>query len=172
MAMIKCPFCQISYVDNTIYCAECGHYLLEDETRETDRLAEEEAGWLGEKIKPEVDSPHHLGSKPLTVRLKIGASKRVVELPLEKVVHIGRVDPNLNIFPEVDVTDDIAPEKSVSRRHARILREGGRVVVEDLGSVNGTFINSKKLDPYLPEALGSGDTLQLGTLLMEVEIIR
>ena len=170
--MIKCPFCQVSYVDNTIYCAECGHYLLDDETRETDQLEEEEAGWLGDKIKPAVDSPLPLGTKPLKIRLKIGSSKRVVELPLDKVVHIGRVDPNLNIFPEIDVTDDIAPEKSVSRRHARILREGGKIVIEDLGSVNGTFINSKKLDPYLPESLGSGDTLQLGTLLIEVEIMK
>ena len=170
--MIKCPFCQISYVDNTIYCAECGHYLLEDEKRETDRLEDEKAGWLGEHIEPGIDSSLHVGSRTLTIRFSIGSNKRVVELPLEKVVHIGRVDPNLNIFPEIDVTDDIAPEKSVSRRHARIARDGGRIIVEDLGSVNGTFINSKKLDPYLPEPLGSGDTLQLGTLLIEVEILK
>ena len=59
---------------------------------------------------------------------------------------------------------------TVSRRHARILKREGTVVVEDLGSINGTFINGKRLAPYLPEALHDGDQLQLGKLLIEVEL--
>ena len=43
-------------------------------------------------------------------------------------------------------------------------------MVEDLGSINGTFINGKRLAPYLPEALHDGDQLQLGKLLIEVEL--
>jgi pSer/pThr/pTyr-binding forkhead associated (FHA) protein len=58
----------------------------------------------------------------------------------------------------------------VSRRHARILKQGGMVVVEDMGSINGTFINGKRLDPYLPEVLNDGDILQLGKLKIEVKI--
>jgi len=169
--MIKCPFCQISYVDNTVFCSECGYYLLEDDTRETDRL-EDDMGWLGESVDGEADASVQLDSKPPTVRLKIGAKEREVEMLLDKVIHVGRLDPNLNVYPEIDVTDDISPSKSVSRRHARILKQGNEVMVEDLGSVNGTYINSKKLDPYLPETLHHGDTLQLGTLLIKVQILK
>lgn len=170
--MVKCPFCQISYVENTLFCTECGYYLLDNDKRETDRLEEEEeASWAGPPKSFEPVFAPEVDSRLLTLRLKIGAKKRIVETPLDKVIHIGRLDPNLNIFPEIDVTDDIAPEKNVSRRHARILKQGSKIVVEDLGSVNGTFVNSKKLEPYLPETLVTGDTLQLGALRIEIEIL-
>jgi pSer/pThr/pTyr-binding forkhead associated (FHA) protein len=38
--------------------------------------------------------------------------------------------------------------------------------------VNGTFINGKRLDPYVPEVLKDGDTLQFGTLLAEVKVLK
>ena len=44
------------------------------------------------------------------------------------------------------------------------------VVVEDLGSVNGTFVNGNRLAPHRPEALHTGDQLQLGELLIEVDL--
>jgi len=50
------------------------------------------------------------------------------------------------------------------------LKREGTVVVEDLGSINGTFINGKRLAPYLPEMLNDGDSLQLGRLLIEVKL--
>ena len=170
--MVKCPFCQISYVDNTIFCTECGYYLLDDEKRETDKLERDEAVWLGDMSKPSTDFTEALNTRPPTLRLKIGPQKREVELLLDRVILVGRVDPTMNIYPEIDVTEDISPSKSVSRRHARILKDGNNVIVEDLGSVNGTFINSKKLDPYLPETLTHDDILQVGTLLIKVEILK
>jgi hypothetical protein len=44
--MIKCPFCQTLHVDNTIFCNECGHYLLEDRGRETDPLDTIDMNWV------------------------------------------------------------------------------------------------------------------------------
>lgn len=52
--------------------------------------------------------------------------------------------------------DDI----SVSRRHAVVRREGANVVVEDLGSLNGTYLNGRLITG--PEPVGHGDTLQIG----------
>ena len=52
--------------------------------------------------------------------------------------------------------DDI----SVSRRHAVVRREGARVVVEDLGSLNGTYLNGRRIAG--PEPLHHGDRLQIG----------
>lgn len=83
---------------------------------------------------------------------------------------MGRLDPASNVFPEIDLTPDDDLTKSVSRRHAAVFKQGGAIVVEDLASINGTFINGKRLAPYLPEALSDGDILQLGRLLIEVKI--
>lgn len=171
--MIKCQFCHTLHVDNTIFCDECGNYLLEDEKRETDPLDVGETGWIGNTTaEPGFASSYQQNMHRLAIRLKIGAAKREVEAPLDKVIHVGRVDPSSNVFPEIDLTDDDVVSKCVSRRHARILRQENRVVVEDLGSVNGTFINGNRLAPYLPETLSDGDTLQLGKLLIEVKILQ
>lgn len=168
--MIKCPFCQTPHVDGTLFCSECGTYLLEDDKRGTDPLGTSEIGWMG-------DEPEEMGAKnaikgtgPLSVRLTIGDNKREVESPLSKAVHLGRLDPAAEVYPEIDLTNDGGLEKGVSRRHARILKREATVVVEDLGSINGTFINGKRLAPYLPETLQDGDQLQIGRLFIEVHL--
>jgi pSer/pThr/pTyr-binding forkhead associated (FHA) protein len=125
---------------------------------------------VGEGEEETEAKPSDKGTGPLAVRLKIGEQAREVEASLSKAVHLGRLDPTSDVFPEVDLTNDNGLEKGVSRRHARILKREGTVVVEDLGSINGTFINGKRLAPYLPEVLNSNDQLQLGKLLIEVQM--
>ncbi|MDH4137363.1 MAG: FHA domain-containing protein, partial [Anaerolineae bacterium] len=71
-----------------------------------------------------------------------------------------------------DLATDDALDKGVSRRHAKITRRGREVFIEDLGSMNGTFVNRKKLTPYLPEALRDGDQLQLGKLMLRVSFTK
>jgi len=56
------------------------------------------------------------------------------------------------------LTDD-----GVSRRHARIVRSGESYVLEDLGSANGTFVRSQKVDRH---TLVDGDVFQLGPSVM------
>jgi hypothetical protein len=170
--MIKCPFCQVSYVANTVFCSECGQYLLDDQKRETDPLNGDK-GWVGQAVdKPSTGPLPQLNARQIAVHFKIGPHRREVELPLNKVIHLGRIDPTLDVFPDVDLSYDTASSKSVSRRHAAISRQGDTVIVEDIGSVNGSFINGRRLDPYLPEILNNGDILQLGKILIEVEIRR
>src|SRR6476619_3067936 len=53
-------------------------------------------------------------------------------------------------------------EEGMSRRHARVRREGERVLVEDLGSVNGTFVNGERLED--PRVLEEGDKIQIGPI--------
>jgi len=169
--VIKCPFCGTTHVANTLFCSECGTYLLEDDRRGTDPLGTDEIGWVGEGEDEHGSSPLVKGTGPLSIRLKIGDQERKVEASLEKAIHMGRLDPASDVFPEIDLTKDNGLEKGVSRRHARILKREGTVVVEDLGSINGTFINGKRLAPYLPEVLHQGDQLQLGKLLIEIELL-
>ena len=171
--MIKCPFCHTNHVDNTVFCSECGTYLLEDEQTETDQLDQQEMGWVGDTADGSETTPSlQPGPQPVAIRLDIGPGKREIEVKLDKIIHMGRVDPASNVFPEIDLSDNGSSTKRISRRHARILKQGDTVVIEDTGSINGTFINGKRLDPYVPEILNDGDTLQFGILLVEVKILK
>ncbi|MGD8489142.1 MAG: FHA domain-containing protein [Anaerolineae bacterium] len=55
--------------------------------------------------------------------------------------------------------DLVIPERQVSRQHARIRHEGGRHILEDLGSKNGTFVNGSEV--VEPHPLQDGDEIQI-----------
>ena len=79
---------------------------------------------------------------------------------------LGRRDPMSNIFPEVDLSK-YDPQTKISRRHARIRREGGSFVLEDLGSSNGTVLarslkEAFRVLPHQPQMLSNGDKIKLG----------
>jgi eukaryotic-like serine/threonine-protein kinase len=79
---------------------------------------------------------------------------------------IGRRDPMSNIFPEVDLTK-YDPQTKISRRHARLWREGDMFMVEDLGSSNGTTLNTSfneqfRLLPHQPRVIAHGDKIKVG----------
>lgn len=75
---------------------------------------------------------------------------------------IGREDPVSSVFPDIDMTNYGGDEGGVSRSHAQIYMQGGQLVIEDLQSVNFTFVNKQKLTPYEPYPLNDGDTIRLG----------
>ena len=169
--MIRCPFCQACYVTNTIFCDECGVYLLGGEELATDPLETVEVRWQGETDDSQVRDMGLTGTGPLTIHLRIagkGDRVRELEVLLAKPIRLGRSDPTQDIYPEVDLTDDLGMEYGVSREHACIFRRDNGVEVEDLGSTNGTLLNGERLDPYIPEPLKDGDQLQMGKLLVEV----
>ncbi len=56
----------------------------------------------------------------------------------------------------------------VSRRHCAIVHEDGRLLIEDLGSTNGTFVNDEKVEG--PRELSHGDRLGVGTMEFEVRL--
>ncbi len=74
--------------------------------------------------------------------------------------------------PEVSIgrtaeNDVVLYDPGVSRRHAIIRDEGGRFVVQDQGSANGTQING---NPVTEEELQSGDLLSVGPVVFSVEL--
>jgi pSer/pThr/pTyr-binding forkhead associated (FHA) protein len=48
---------------------------------------------------------------------------------------------------------------TVSRRHAEVFREGGRFIIKDAGSLNGTYVNRERVETA---ELSGGDELQIG----------
>ena len=58
-------------------------------------------------------------------------------------------------------------ERNVSRRHARLVRQNGHVLVEDLGSYNGIRINGDKIQGQVP--VHEGDLIQIGDYDLAVQ---
>jgi len=170
--VVRCRVCQTNFVTNTVYCTECGAYLLDPEELETEPMEIARINWMGKLEAAQAGEAEPPRTGPLGIRLIIGKGtrQREVEVMLLKPIRLGRSDPSQNTFPEVDLTDDLAMESGVSREHAAIFGRGSTIMVEDLGSTNGTLLNGERLDPYMPEILQHGDQLQLGQLLIEVRL--
>ena len=147
---VFCGFCGQKIVATDMFCAFCG--------------AKQPLAQQGVHSQQEGYAP-----APLTAQLLIIGTNEL-EQPayrLEKDENlVGRRDPMSNIFPEVDLSK-FDPQTKISRRHARIWREGSEFMVEDLGSSNGTYIlpvisDSMRLQPHQPQLLTNGDKLRLG----------
>jgi len=87
-----------------------------------------------------------------------------VEFPIgdKNEILIGREDPISDIFPDIDLTNFGGEEGGVSRRHARVIRDGDTYLLEDLNSTNYTKLNGVKLIPKIPQAIRDGDHLSFG----------
>jgi hypothetical protein len=60
----------------------------------------------------------------------------------------------------------VLDDNYVSQLHTRIFRRDGQLMVEDLGSTNGTYLNNKKVSG--PMAMKPGDRLRVGKTVMEL----
>jgi len=166
--MIRCSVCQAEHPENTLFCDRCGSYLLGGVGAGTAPLVAHQVTMTRAEREKTIEVPEEEAISSVSLKLSILDSGREMELPLTKEVNIGRLDTASNSFPEVDLTGDGGLKKGVSRWHAKIIRRGSEVFIEDLGSINGTFLNHKKLTPCFPQALKSGDELQLGKLVLRV----
>jgi serine phosphatase RsbU (regulator of sigma subunit) len=75
-----------------------------------------------------------------------------------------QLDRELTIIGRNPDCDLVLPPKSVSRKHAAILRKTGGFELKDIGSTRGTFVNGRKLTE--PLLLEDGQTIQIGELLL------
>ena len=100
--------------------------------------------------------------------LILGEGEQVFPIRGE-VCLIGRYDPVTGTRPEIDLTP-FDTNRSVSRRHARVTANGSKLFIsEEVGALNGTFLNGKRLIPGKSEPLQSGDTLALGMVLLKLQ---
>jgi len=87
-----------------------------------------------------------------------------VEFPLlsEQEAVVGRFDPVTQLAPEVDLTK-LDPQRSLSRRHAKVRGEGGSFFVrEEIGTANGTWLDGKRLPTGVEHPLTNGSRLRFG----------
>jgi hypothetical protein len=166
--VIRCPSCHKSHPENTLFCDECGAYLLAEGDKRTDPLMTEASTWVDREAAEVGASPP--GTRRLTtLSVLIVDMNRQLEFPLTKELSIGRLDAASATFPDIDMTSYGGLEKGVSRRHAKITRQGDKISIEDLGSVNGTLLNGQSLTPYLQYPLKNGDEVHLGQLAVRIQ---
>ena len=137
---VFCGFCGKSISSEDVFCPHCG------------------------ARQPIAAASASLRAARATARLIVtGTTELDHTFVLDKEINlVGRTDPQSNIFPDIDLSR-FDPETKISRRHARIWREGETFLVEDLGSINGTVVNDAvRLGPRQPRPLASGDRLRLG----------
>jgi len=79
---------------------------------------------------------------------------------------IGRYDPVTDLRPDIDLTD-LDLKRSVSRRHARIVRASDvYTLVEEVGALNGTSVNGEQLVAGQAHLIADGDRLSFGTVAL------
>ena len=79
---------------------------------------------------------------------------------------VGRSDPVTGITPDIDLTP-LDPQRSTSRRHAKLYQMGGHFyVMEEIGVMNGTFVNEQRVATGTPVPLQNGDTVKFGLVTL------
>ena len=144
MSHVYCQECGFQNPEAANYCSRCGALLEKGEsaTETTQTLAPEEVGELAQGPVEGLEGP------ALVVRSGGGRAGESFR-PSGERTRIGR-SPDCDIF-----LDDV----TVSRNHAILVERDGQYVVEDQGSLNGTFVNRRRIDNA---PLENGDEVQIG----------
>ena len=81
---------------------------------------------------------------------------------------VGRWDPETGSFPEIDL-EQYDEDAKISRKHCVIDRRGDQVSIEDIGSLNGTFVNkSQRLQVGEKFDLKIGDEVMIGKIVARI----
>jgi pSer/pThr/pTyr-binding forkhead associated (FHA) protein/uncharacterized protein YgiM (DUF1202 family) len=95
--------------------------------------------------------------QPVRLRMQLGPTIGQVYTMLGNTLTIGRAQDN----------DVVLDDPQVSRHHARVLRRGDQIIVEDLGSTNGTLVNGRRISGQ--HILQPTETIAVGASVFSVE---
>ncbi|HEV2812254.1 MAG TPA: FHA domain-containing protein [Solirubrobacteraceae bacterium] len=147
---VHCPECGFLNGEGANYCQKCGAYLApatEVKPGAEPTTATYRVGETGELIPVDVEA---IAEKGAALVIRSGGGRVGESFPLERDrMTIGR-RPDSDVF-----LDDV----TVSRDHALLVRRNGDFYLDDLGSLNGTYVNRRRIESH---RLADGDELQVG----------
>jgi hypothetical protein len=141
---VYCPECGFQNPESANYCSKCGTALVRDSGGADTTMA-----FTPEEL--EENTPlEDLGVDGPALVVRSGGGRAGEHfIPQEERTTIGR-SPDCEIF-----LDDV----TVSRQHAILVRKDDGFVIEDQGSLNGTFVNRRRIESA---ELADGDEVQVG----------
>lgn len=165
--MITCLACRNQEYEGELFCSNCGARLwgasgetLPTITFDTNRLRE-----ISKPLATTATAGHDL--KPGQIAISVTGTGQSVLLESRPEYVIGREGQEQDV-PDVNLGPFGAREKGVSRKHAVLRVDRRQLLLLDLGSSNGTWLNGAQLAPQEPIRLESGDEIRLGKLLLKV----
>ncbi|HZP73319.1 MAG TPA: FHA domain-containing protein [Gaiellaceae bacterium] len=145
---VYCSECGFQNPEAANYCSRCGALLQKNEP-----AAETTQSFTPDELT-DLDDHDALGLEGPALVVRAGGGRAGESFrPAGERTRIGR-SPDCDVF-----LDDV----TVSRNHAVLIEEGGQFSVEDQGSLNGTFVNRRRIDRA---PLREGDELQIGKYRM------
>ncbi len=141
---LHCPECGFANAEGANYCQRCGAFLASTEAGTGATTASFKLSDDFEDLPP---LPPTRGAT-LVIRAGGGRAGERFGLSGDRLT-VGR-RPDSDVF-----LDDV----TVSRDHAVIVRRGGDYYLDDCGSLNGTYVNRRRIES---QRLGDGDELQVG----------
>jgi hypothetical protein len=142
-----CPECGFQNADGANYCQRCGAFLARSENSLEPSTASYKVGETGDIEAVDLDQVSTRGPA-LVIRAGGGRAGETFLLEKDRMT-VGR-RPDSDIF-----LDDV----TVSRDHAILVRRNGEYYLDDLGSLNGTYVNRSRIESH---RLSNGDELQVG----------
>ncbi len=149
--MKTCPNCSYENVEGYMFCEDCG----EDIT-----LVESEYSEEGYTV-PTPQEP--------AIILRVQSTSRPIIIALNKQTTLGRYDGDRRYQPDVDLAMYNALEKGVSAMHATIEHSSDGVMLRDVGSTNGTYLNGRRMVAQQNYILRDGDEIRLGRLVTHIK---
>ena len=147
---LHCPECGFVNPEGANYCQKCGAFLGEPATRQGAPGDTTIAYHLDESGEGQPADLEQVGAEGGTLVIRSGGGRS------GEAFRLGGDQTRVGRSPEADVfLDDV----TVSRNHALLVRRRDGVYIDDLGSLNGTYINRHRIESH---KLADGDELQIG----------
>jgi hypothetical protein len=153
-----------------MFCSECGAHLLASDNLVTQNIAPDQTDVEEALSSPPMTGIHRTPGSKLDTwgTLHLLETGQMLPLSDRNEFTLGRVSDGQPIMPDIDLSPYHAYANGVSRLHAVVKRDGEEIVLMDLGSSNGTYLNGKRVTPNVEQNLRHGDVVMFGKLKIQI----